>query len=68
MSEHRYGNDPNVIAARSDMAAIYRKLRKTDLTIARLLYVRTKAAHVALASSLIDSLYTTGSGSSLHDL
>lgn len=68
MNKNRYflNHDPAVAAARDEQAAIYRRLRKTDLRIARLLYVRTKKAFTVLASALIDNAYSSGNG--LNDL
>lgn len=68
MNKYRYwaNHDPEVAAARNEQAAIYRRLRKTDLTIARLLYVRTKKAYTVLANMLTDDLYSTGNGTGLN--
>ncbi len=59
MNEYRYhaNRDPQVAAVRSELAAMYRRIRKKDLILARILYVRTRAAYKILSSALIDNLY-----------
>ena len=55
-----FKREPWVAEARSNMAEVYRKVRKDSHTMARLLYRRQQAATKALAADLDRQLYFGG--------
>lgn len=59
MNEYRFyiNRLPEIAAHRADMAGMYRRLRKQNAGIARLLFVRTNAAYKLLKAAYIDRLY-----------
>jgi hypothetical protein len=53
---------PDSAKARKAMADVYRKLRRQNAEIARLLWQREKAASKIIVAGMIDNLYQRGTG------